>query len=1055
MGNQTSNEDLSRAGSLHAGLDSCSTGTMNKTKTKKPTKLTQMANRISRSSARMMGAGSANNLANTSGNTIDSLDDISGGKALRARPTDEKIDELLLDFAKRLGIPDDKIAKMNETMSYEHKWQLLQQNESDKQSSRHVRDTADRAERYVDFLSADLSLEMLSSMRVELGNKRLAWVTSFIEAGGMRKIFNILTGLATGQDRDTPETGQKMYEFLKGLRSLLNVERGMLSLLVDADNKEDDKGVLAIALCLDSCDVRVKKNVLELLGAVCCLEGGHRQVLQAFTDLKQIRAEKARFQIFMANFASAASQLELKDFCKAYADVCLTMVQFLNALVNSPSDLLLRVHVRTELTELRLGGTLALIKKQNQTIGNKNLDFHIVKFERHAEEDRVQLSNKYIDADTSDSLSMFTAINEKCLNTPAFKPWKKVLQDLTLIPYADPQACPLYMQLIGNIISAVVLQRPHAADPDFHLNWKLDVSEMTKALEHEKELEVEKAKTQELQKDLEYQMNAFDGKMREVQSALAGESLWPTWLSGDLEKAKLQNERVKQGLDPLTGEKMGENATDGSEKNGSADSSTVAGGAGATAKPIGPLGAPGGAIPPPPPPPGGESIRNRLWFQLFSYTLSDMRLSLLLVFKLFNTKPMYFAHISSHLTLSVPPSPPPPPGMAGPPPPPPPPGGGPPPPPPPPGGAPGPPPPPGAPKAMAGFTAVPKKKRIEPTQKLKGINWTKVPYSKLEGTIWKDVDDEKALQKIDKTDFESRVKVVEFKEGNIDLYFRCKEEAGVPKLYYCPLSEEEVKAHQKKSGQGNPPRRKAGGNRVKVLKDTAEVTPVNTPGTSPITAKAEGLKTELESTPEGAPEPTEKDRDTKRTWMSAEMKPSQLTGFCAPTWWHVRIKGHMVRVKFVTGNSAAQATESNVQQSDKERRMSDKIGRLPSDNVYTVPSKGVYLVQDGTLRVKEKKTQITMLTDKTSNAIEIMLSKVTLSFESITEAFINMDDTVLDLEMLERFSDINKFEDSESKAIAEYKGDLSKVRRAEQFVMATIKVPRYSQRLSAMIYKIK
>ncbi|GAA6066450.1 disheveled-associated activator of morphogenesis 1b isoform X1, partial [Tachysurus ichikawai] len=104
---------------------------------------------------------------------------------------------------------------------------------------------------------------------------------------------------------------------------------------------------------------------------------------------------------------------------------------------------------------------------------------------------------------------------------------------------------------------------------------------------------------------------------------------------------------------------------------------------------------------------------------------------------------------------------PPPPGGMMPPPPPPPPSAAmlPPPPPPPPGGPPplpgrpslgGPPPPPGAPVGPS----LKKKNIPQPSNPLKSFNWSKLPESKLEGTVWAEVDDCKVFKILDLEDIE-------------------------------------------------------------------------------------------------------------------------------------------------------------------------------------------------------------------------------------------------------------------------------------------------------------
>ncbi|KAG7334738.1 hypothetical protein KOW79_001334 [Hemibagrus wyckioides] len=103
-----------------------------------------------------------------------------------------------------------------------------------------------------------------------------------------------------------------------------------------------------------------------------------------------------------------------------------------------------------------------------------------------------------------------------------------------------------------------------------------------------------------------------------------------------------------------------------------------------------------------------------------------------------------------------PPPPPPPPGCGvPPPPPPPPPGGGPPPPPPPPGC--GPPPPPGAPPAPGAETVM-SRKPIQPKFRMPLLNWQALKPNQLEGTVFKELDDENLLKELNMDMFAEQFK---------------------------------------------------------------------------------------------------------------------------------------------------------------------------------------------------------------------------------------------------------------------------------------------------------
>ncbi|XP_060758045.1 formin-like protein 1 [Neoarius graeffei] len=102
-----------------------------------------------------------------------------------------------------------------------------------------------------------------------------------------------------------------------------------------------------------------------------------------------------------------------------------------------------------------------------------------------------------------------------------------------------------------------------------------------------------------------------------------------------------------------------------------------------------------------------------------------------------------------------PPPPPPPPPGGGPPPPPPPPGCGPPPPPPPPGC--GPPPPPGAPPAPGAETGK-SRKPIQTKFRMPQLNWQALKPNQVEGTVFKELDDEQLLQELNMDIFAEQFK---------------------------------------------------------------------------------------------------------------------------------------------------------------------------------------------------------------------------------------------------------------------------------------------------------
>ena len=56
-------------------------------------------------------------------------------------------------------------------------------------------------------------------------------------------------------------------------------------------------GINVIAQSLATDNIKAKIDVLEILGAVCLVGGGHKKVLQAMLHFQQFAGERTRFQV--------------------------------------------------------------------------------------------------------------------------------------------------------------------------------------------------------------------------------------------------------------------------------------------------------------------------------------------------------------------------------------------------------------------------------------------------------------------------------------------------------------------------------------------------------------------------------------------------------------------------------------------------------------------------------------------------------------------------------------------------------------------------------------
>jgi hypothetical protein len=105
----------------------------------------------------------------------------------------------------------------------------------------------------------------------------------------------------------------------------------------------------SIALSLRHKEHRTRSLVLELLAAVCLVDGGHSIVLRAFDNFKDLYKETYRFESLMNYFRKdSANDSEFN------IDFMVACMQFINIVVHSTQNMNFRVHLQYEFTNLGL-----------------------------------------------------------------------------------------------------------------------------------------------------------------------------------------------------------------------------------------------------------------------------------------------------------------------------------------------------------------------------------------------------------------------------------------------------------------------------------------------------------------------------------------------------------------------------------------------------------------------------------------------------------------------------------------------------------------------------
>lgn len=151
------------------------------------------------------------------------------------------------------------------------------------------------------------------------------------------------------------EAADDVHECVRCLRAIMNHQYGFHMII---GHKE---AINSIALSLKHKEYRTKSLVLELLAAVCLVDGGHSIVLRAFDHFKHVYDETVRFETLMNFFRRDSNE---HDFNIDFMVACM---QFINIVVHSTQNMNFRVHLQYEFTHLGLDDYLENKLKFNES----------------------------------------------------------------------------------------------------------------------------------------------------------------------------------------------------------------------------------------------------------------------------------------------------------------------------------------------------------------------------------------------------------------------------------------------------------------------------------------------------------------------------------------------------------------------------------------------------------------------------------------------------------------------------------------------------------------
>ncbi|XP_075805817.1 protein diaphanous homolog 3 [Microtus pennsylvanicus] len=292
----------------------------------------------------------------------------------------------------------------------------------------------------------------LESLRVSLTSNPVSWVQSFGHEG-LGLLLDILEKLISGQIQERV-VKKNQHKVIQCLKALMNTQYGLERIM------SEERSLSLLAKAMDPKQPNMMADVVKLLSAVCIVgeESILEEVLEALTSAGEER-KIDRFFPIVEGLQHNSVQLQV------------ACMQLINALVTSPDDLDLRLHIRNEFMRCGLKEILPNLK----CVKNDGLDIQLKVFDEHKEEDFIEFSHRLEDvrAELDEAADVYDMVWSTVKNTRAEGYFVSILQHLLLIRN-DRFIRQQYFKLIDECVSQIVLHRD-GIDPDFSYRKRLDL----------------------------------------------------------------------------------------------------------------------------------------------------------------------------------------------------------------------------------------------------------------------------------------------------------------------------------------------------------------------------------------------------------------------------------------------------------------------------------------------------------------------------------------------------------------------------------------------------
>ncbi|KAM3871291.1 disheveled-associated activator of morphogenesis 1-like [Diretmus argenteus] len=503
--------------------------------------------------------------------------------ALPAPPLEE-LDAMFTELVDELDLTEDHRAAMF-ALPAEKKWQIYC---SKKMEAEENKGATSWPEFYIDQLKSmaarktPLALEeeedgkrnkIIQSLKTALRTQPMRFVTRFIDLDGLTCILNFLKSM------DYKTTESQIHTSLIGcIKALMNNSQGRAHVL------SHSQSISIIAQSLATENIKTKVAVLEILGAVCLVPGGHRKVLEAMMHYQRFAWERTRFQTLVTDLDRSTGRYRDEVNLKT------AIMSFINAVLSQgagEASLEFRIHLRYEFLMLGIQPVIDKLRSHDNATLDRHLDF----FELLRNEDELVLSKRFdaVHIETKSASHLFELIWKNLNHTEAHPHFLSVLQHCLMMPYKHTGNTVQYWLLLDRIVQQLVLQNDKGDNPDVAPLENFNVKNLVRMLVKENEVKQWKEQADKMRKEHHDLQQRFEKKERECEAKAKEKEDMMAMLSKMKDKLEREGKEHKQAKLQL--------ADLSARLQELSSRSSVPGG-----PPVAP-GSSGGLVPPPPPPP--------------------------------------------------------------------------------------------------------------------------------------------------------------------------------------------------------------------------------------------------------------------------------------------------------------------------------------------------------------------------------------------------------------------------------------------------------------------